>query len=54
MLIIYHTYNNSLSFKITLTANSKFDLKIKEVLNINWRKPTLNAQQNDLALTLLL
>ena len=54
MLIIYHTYNNSLSFKITHTANSKFALKIKEVLNINWRKPNLNAQQNDSALTLLL
>ena len=24
-------------------ANSKFDLKIKEALHINWRKPNLNA-----------
>ena len=35
-------------------ANSKFDLKIKETLHINWRKPNLNAQQNHLALTLSL
>ena len=35
-------------------ANSKFDLKIKEALHINWRKPNLNAQQNHLALTLSL
>ena len=27
-------------------ANSKFVLKIKEALHINWRKPNLNAQQN--------
>ena len=45
---------NSLSFKITDKANSKFDLKIKEALHINWRKPNLNAQQNHLALTLSL
>ena len=32
-------------------ANSKFDLKFKETLNINWREPNLNAQQNHLALT---
>ena len=36
--------NNSLCFKIINKANSKFDLKIKEVLHINWRKPNLNAQ----------
>ena len=30
---------NSLSFKITDKANYKFDLKIKEPLRINWRKP---------------
>ena len=41
-----------LSFKIIDKANSKFDLKIKEALHINWRKPSLNAQQNHLALTL--
>ena len=35
-------------------ANSKFDLKIKEALHINWRKPNLNAQKNHLALTLSL
>ena len=43
---------NSLCFKIIDKANSKFDLKIKEALHINWRKPNLNAQQNHLALTL--
>ena len=42
---------NSLFFKITDKANSKFYLKIKEALHINWRKPNLNAQQNHLALT---
>ena len=45
---------NSLSFKIIDTTNSKFDLKIKETLHINWRKPNLNAQQNHLALNLSL
>ena len=45
---------NSLSFKITDKANSKFDVKIKEPSHINWRKPNLNAQQNHLSLTLLL
>ena len=45
---------NSLSFEITDKANSKFDLKIKENLHINSRKPNLNAQQNHLSLTLLL
>ena len=48
------TRNNSLCFKIINKANSKFDLKIKEALHINWRKPNLNAQQNHLALTLSL
>ena len=42
---------NSLCFKIIDKANSKFELKIKEALHINWRKPNLNAQQNHLALT---
>ena len=46
--------HNSLCFKIIDKANSKFDLKIKEALHINWRKPNLNAQQNHLALTLSL
>ena len=45
---------NSLCCKLIDKANSKFDLKIKEALHINWRKPNLNAQQNYLALTLSL
>ena len=45
---------NSLSFKITDKANSKFDLNIKDALHINRRKPNLNAQQNHLSLTLSL
>ena len=45
---------NSLCFKIIDKINSKFDLKIKEALHMNWRKPNLYAQQNHLALTLLL
>ena len=43
---------NSLCFKIIDKANSKFDLEIKETLDMNWRKPNLNAQENLLALTL--
>ena len=43
-----------LCFKIIDKANCKFDLKIKEALHNNWRKPCLNAQQNHLALTLSL
>ena len=42
---------NFLSFKVIDKPNSKFDLKIKEALHINWRKLNLNAQQNPLALT---
>ena len=45
---------NSLCFEIIDKANSKFDLKIKEALHINLRKPNLNAQQNHLAFTLSL
>ena len=45
---------NSLCFKIIDKATSKFDLKIKEALHINWRKPNLNAQKSNLALTLSL
>ena len=45
---------NSLCFKMIDKANSKFDLKIKEALHIHWRKPNLNEQQNNLALTLSL
>ena len=59
-LNIYHLHStatcfdsfNSLYFKIIDKANSKFELKIKETLHINWRKPNLKAQQNHLALTL--
>ena len=51
--ICFGSYN-SLCFKIIDKANSKFDLKIKEALHINWRKPNLNAQQNHLTLTLSL
>ena len=47
----HHSYN-PLCFKKIDKANSKFDLKIKDPLHINWRKPNLNAQQNHLALTL--
>ena len=46
--------HNSLCFKIIDKANSKFDLKIKEALHINWRKPNLNTQHNDVVLTLSL
>ena len=45
---------NSLCFKMIYKGNSNFDLKIKEALHINWRKSSLNAQQNHLALTLSL
>ena len=45
---------NFLCFKIIDKPNSKLDLKIKEALLINWRKPNLNAQPNHLALTLSL
>ena len=46
--------NNSLCFKMIDQGTSKFDLKIKQALQINWRKPNLNAQENHLALTLSL
>ena len=45
---------NSFCFKIFDKVNSKLDLKIKEALHINWRKSNLNAQQNQLALTLFI
>ena len=45
---------NLLCFEIIDKANSKLDLKIKEVLHINWRKPNLNVQQNHLGLSLSL
>ena len=34
---------NTLCFKIINKANSKFDLKIKEALHINWKKPKLKT-----------
>ena len=40
--------DNSLCFKTIDKDKSKFDLKIKEALHINWREPNLNAQQNHL------
>ena len=43
---------NSFCLIIIDKTNSKFNLKIKEALHINWRKRNLNAQQNHLALTL--
>ena len=42
---------NSLCFKVIDKVNYEFVLKIKEASHINWRKPNLNAQQNDLART---
>ena len=45
---------NPCYFNIIDKANSKFDLKTKETLHINWRKLNLNAQQNRLSLPLLL
>ena len=46
---------NSFFKKIIDKGNSKFDLKIKNALHINWRKlKNLNAQQNHLDLILLL
>ena len=45
---------NPFCFNMIDKASSKFDLKIKEALHINWRKSNLNAQQNHLALTLSL
>ena len=45
---------NSHCLKMIDKANSKFDLKIKEALHFNWRKPELNVQQNHLAPTLSL
>ena len=46
--------HNSPCFKIIDKANSKFYLKIKGALCIDWRKTNLNVQQNNLTLTLLL
>ena len=49
-IICFNSYNYPY-FKTIHKANSKFDLKIKEAFYTDWRKPNLNAQQNDLALT---
>ena len=50
MVTCFDSYNYA-CFKIIDKANCKFDLKIKEGLHINWRKPNLNVQQqNHLAL----
>ena len=46
----FDSYNSFWS-KIIDKANPKFDLKIKEALQINCRKPNLSAEQNHLALT---
>ena len=61
-LIFLHIYTpphcfdscNSLTFKIIGKGNSKFALKIKEALYINWTKSNVNLQQNHLVLTLSL
>ena len=45
---------NFLYFRVIAKANSIFDLKMKEALHVNRRKPNLNVQLNHLALTLLL
>ena len=50
----YFDAYNSLCFKIIVKANSKFNLKIEDVLDINLRNPNLNVQQNHLALILSL
>ena len=49
-----HALTHIILFVLVDKANSKFNLKIKEALHINWRKPNLNAQKNHLALTLSL
>ena len=35
---------NPLCFKMVDKGNSKFDLKIKDAFQINWRKPNLNGK----------
>ena len=49
-----HAFTHIILFALIDKAKYKFELKITEVLLINWRKPNLNTQQNHLALTLLL
>ena len=38
----FDSYSSDI-FKIIDKDNPKFDLKIKEALHVNWRKPKLNA-----------
>ena len=45
---------NYLYFEIIDKVNAKFDLKVKEALHINRRKPILNAEQNPISLPLSL
>ena len=40
------------SFKIIDSANTKFTLKVKEALNIQWLNPSLNKQKTHLAVTI--
>ena len=40
------------SFKIIDRANTKFTLKVKEALNIQWLNPSLNKQKTHLAVTI--
>ena len=49
-----HAFTHIILFALIDKAKYKFELKITEVLLINWRKPNLNTQQNHLALTLSL
>ena len=52
--IIFNSKKNLVKNLTIDKTNSKFDLKIKGALHINWRKPSLNAKQNHLTLTLSL
>ena len=47
-------HNNCLGHMLINKLIKLIDLKIKEALHINWRKPNLNAQQNHLTLTISL
>ena len=51
--VCFNSYD-SLSFEIIDKAYPKFDLKIKEAVDISWRKPDLSTQKSQLALTLSL
>ena len=41
---------NDSCFKVIHSANSAFTLKLKEAMNIEWDKPSLNIQQNTVQL----